>query len=77
MSLLAPSAGSALVGAGPSEVNELLPWDGTELARILAGEPTRGALAAALGRADAVIAYTRTDALAQALRPGKRPLASA
>jgi heptosyltransferase III len=69
VSLLAPGAGRALVGAGSSEVDELLPWEGPELARRLAGEATGGPLAAALARADAVIAYTREDSLVQALRP--------
>jgi ADP-heptose:LPS heptosyltransferase len=67
--LLAPSAGNALVGAGPSEVEEHLPWDGPELARILAREATSGPLGAALGRADVAIAYTRAGSLACALRP--------
>ncbi len=68
MCLLAPEAGCALVGTGPSEVDALLPWDGLELTRILGGEATSGPLDAALRRADAVIAYTRGDALARALR---------
>jgi hypothetical protein len=67
--LLAPEAGRALVGTGASEVDALLPWDGPELARRIAGETTSGPLDAALARADLVIAYTRDDSLAQALRP--------
>lgn len=57
------------MGAGQSEVHELLPWDGPELASRLARRATSGPLAAILARADAVVAYTRAGSLAQALRP--------
>ena len=67
--LLAPSAGSVLLGTGASEVEELLPWDGPELAQRLAGTATNGPLAAAIARVDAVLAYTRSDRVAAALRP--------
>lgn len=68
VSLLAPRAGGVLVGTGPSEIDELLPWDGPELAAILAGEATGGPLDAALRRVDVVLAYTRSESLVLALR---------
>jgi ADP-heptose:LPS heptosyltransferase len=43
---------------GPGEVEAVLPWDGAEMAAILAGEATRGPVAAALESADAVVAFT-------------------
>ncbi len=74
MCLLAPDSGRVLAGEGPSEVHEILPFDGPELARRLAGEATNGPLAAVLSRAGAVVAYTRSEALAEAVRPRNGPL---
>jgi hypothetical protein len=58
--LLAPSgAGSALIGPGPGEAQELLPWESAETAALFAGgvaSPLRGRLAAF----DAAVAYTRS-----------------
>jgi ADP-heptose:LPS heptosyltransferase len=73
--LLAPAApGAALVGPGPAEVDDLLPWDAPEMAALLAGEPARGPFVEALGSADAVIAWTRSADLARALAPVARRL---
>ncbi len=64
--LLAPPAGRALVG--PGAVDALLPWDAPETTQFLAGEETAGPLAEALRRADVVVAFTRSAAVADALR---------
>ena len=59
VSLLAPAApAEALVG--PGEIAEALPWDGPEMAALLAGEKTGGPVEAAVASADAVIACTRS-----------------
>jgi len=75
--LLAPAAPArVLLGSGPGEVEEILPWDGPETAAMLAGEPTRGRLAAALDAADVVVAFTRSEPVIGALRArAKRLLA--
>jgi ADP-heptose:LPS heptosyltransferase len=71
--LLAPAGpGQALVG--PGEVEELLPWDGPEMARVLAGERTDGRVAQALARADAVVAWTRSAAVLSSLQQSCRRL---
>jgi len=64
--LLAPSPGRVLVG--PGEVDRLLPWDAPETALFLAGDETDGPVARALRAADVVIAFTRADSVAAALR---------
>ena len=75
MSLLAPAAPAAsLVGPGPGEADEVLPWDGAEVAAILAGQPTSGPVAAALRSAEAVVAFTRDEALLATLRARTRCL---
>jgi len=67
--LLAPAAPArALIGSGPGEVEEILPWDGPETAAILAGERTRGPLGVALDAADVVVAFTRSEPVIGALR---------
>lgn len=67
--LLAPAAPArALLGSGPGEVQEILPWDGPEIAAILAGERTEGPLGAALDAADVVVAFTRSEPVIGALR---------
>ena len=67
--LLAPAAPArALLGSGPGEVEEILPWDGPETAAILAGERTGGPLGAALDAADVVVAFTRSEPAIGALR---------
>jgi ADP-heptose:LPS heptosyltransferase len=67
--LLAPAAPArALLGSGPGEVEEILPWDGPETAAILAGERTEGPLGAALDAVDVVLAFTRSEPVIGALR---------
>jgi Glycosyltransferase family 9 (heptosyltransferase) len=73
--LLAPAASAAaLVGPGPSEVDSVLDWEGTEMAGILAGEETSGPIASSLRDADAVVAWTRSEPLVAALAPRVRRL---
>jgi ADP-heptose:LPS heptosyltransferase len=73
--LLAPAApAAALLGPGPAEVDSVLDWDGTEMAGILAGEETSGAVASSLGEAGAVVAWTRSQPLVAALAPRVRRL---
>ncbi len=71
MRLLAPPCAEALVG---SDLPDRLPWDSPELAHILGGEAPDGPLRAALEASDVVIAYTRSQALVEALRPCARKL---
>jgi len=67
--LLAPAAPArALIGPGPGEVEEILPWDGPETAAILAGERTQGPLGVALDVADVVVAFTRSEPVLETLR---------
>jgi ADP-heptose:LPS heptosyltransferase len=70
-SLLAPAAPAAAL-VGPAEVAEAFPWDGPEMAAVLAGETTGGPVESAIASADAVIAFTRSasvlDCLAQRAR---------
>jgi ADP-heptose:LPS heptosyltransferase len=67
--LLAPAAPArALLGSGPGEVDEILPWDGPETAAILAGERTGGPLGSALDAADVVVAFTRSEPVIGTLR---------
>ena len=67
--LLAPAVPArALLGSGPGEVEEILPWDGSETAAILGGEHTEGPLGAALDAADVVVAFTRSEPVIGALR---------
>jgi ADP-heptose:LPS heptosyltransferase len=75
--LVAPAAPArALLGPGPGEVEQILPWDGPETAALLAGESTGGPLAAALRSADVVVAFTRNEPVIEALRlQAKRLLA--
>jgi heptosyltransferase-3 len=66
VSLLAPAApAGALVG--PREIAEVLPWDGAEMAALLAGDTTHGPVEAAVSSADAVVAYTRSAPVLEAL----------
>lgn len=57
---------------GPGELTEAIPWDGPEMAALLAGEGTGGPVESALASADAVVGYTRSasvlDALARRVR---------
>jgi ADP-heptose:LPS heptosyltransferase len=66
--LLAPAAvGAALVGSGASEVRELLPWDGPEMAQLLAGSPPPAPFAGRLASFAAAIAFTRSADLIDCL----------
>jgi len=67
--LLAPEdPGRVLVGPGLSEVAELTPLDGPDVARLLSGEPDAPSLIDAL-RADATLALTDSTDLIETLRP--------
>ena len=70
MRLLAPAAPArALVGSGPGEVEEILPWDGPETAALLAGERDAGARSAPRStRPTSVVAFTRSEPVIEALR---------
>lgn len=60
--LVAPRGpGSALLGPGPSEVASLVPWDGREVAALLAGEAGPPALTV-----DAAVVYSRSADVARA-----------
>jgi ADP-heptose:LPS heptosyltransferase len=72
--LLAPASGVVLGGRGGSEVERVWSWDSAEVARVLAGDAAHGPFSAALGSADAVVAYTRSRSLTDALRPRARLL---
>jgi ADP-heptose:LPS heptosyltransferase len=71
-SLLAPASAAALVG--PGEVAEALPWDGPEMAALLAGEETGGPVESAIVSADVVIAFSRSAPVLGALAPRARRL---
>ncbi len=73
VSLLAPADPAAAL-LGPREVAEVLPWDGPEMAALLAGEETGGAVEAAVASADAVVAYTRSAPVLDVLRRRARRL---
>jgi heptosyltransferase-3 len=63
----------ASVLLGPSAVDAVLPWDGPEVAALLAGTVTSGPVARALGEADAVVCYSRSAPLIEALvAPARR-----
>jgi ADP-heptose:LPS heptosyltransferase len=63
VTLIAPASPAAPL---LREVDELFPWERPELAALLAGDPV-GALGERLARSDAVLAFTRSDALCRAL----------
>ena len=69
VALLAPSGpASALVGSGPGDVTEALPWEAAGFAGLLADGGLDDAHAAArLRRYDIAVAYTRNAALARNL----------
>lgn len=68
VSLVAPLAGRVLLGDGAGDVDRLIDWDSAATARVLSGETEDGPLDQALRRAGAVVAYTRSAAVADALR---------
>jgi hypothetical protein len=67
--LIAPRpAGAALVGPGPSEVDELIEWDRPEVAALFAGDPAGATrLAGRLGGAELALVYSRSADLARGL----------
>jgi len=67
--LLAPAAsGAAVTGPGAADADQLLAWDGPEVARLMTDDGlTGGALYAELERVDAVLAYTRSETLCRNL----------
>jgi heptosyltransferase-3 len=72
VSLLAPSsAGAALLGGGPAEVDGVLPWEAASMASLLSGDPLpHRDVARALDPFEAVIAYTQNATLLHALGLG-------
>lgn len=52
---------------GPGEAQDRLPWDGPEVAALLAGERTGGPVARAIASAGLVVAWTRGEAARDAL----------
>jgi hypothetical protein len=66
VSLLAPAAPAAAL-VGPGEIAEALPWDGPEMAALLAGGRTGGPVEAAIASADVVVAYTRSAPVLETL----------
>jgi heptosyltransferase-3 len=69
VSLLAPSGpATALVGSGPGDVAEALPWESARFASLLVDDDVPDAVAAQqLRRFDAAIAFTRSVPLARNL----------
>src|SRR5262245_26009655 len=68
VSLLAPERpAAALLGPGPSEVDEVLPWEGVDVAALLAGNPPPK-LVDSLRAYKRVVAYTRNDDVLAALK---------
>jgi hypothetical protein len=67
-SLLAPRApGSALVGPGPADAEELLPFESAETAALFTDGGAGSPLRERLGAFDAAVAYTRSKDLARSL----------
>ena len=79
VSLLAPAAGAALRGAGPSEVDSVLPWESATFAGLLTDDTDVSAdLRSALAPFDVVIAYTASADLLRGLgraAPGAKTVA--
>jgi heptosyltransferase III len=67
--LIAPPAAAVLVGAGASELTDLVAWDSPALAALLVGTLTAtDPLAVRLALTDVVVAYTRSAEVLDALR---------
>jgi heptosyltransferase III len=67
--LLAPSGpAAALVGSGPADADEVLPWESAALAGLFGEGSVEEPMAARLRRYDAAIACTRDAALVRNLR---------
>jgi ADP-heptose:LPS heptosyltransferase len=80
VSLLAPStAGAALRGPGPAEVDGVLAWEAASIASLLGGDrDLPPEVMRALAPFEAVVAYTRSAVLVQSLgATGARVLAQA
>jgi ADP-heptose:LPS heptosyltransferase len=71
--LLAPEREAALL-CGPDGVDGVLPWEGPEVASLLGGASPQVRLAEALDTADAVVAFTRSEPLLEALAARARRL---
>jgi heptosyltransferase-2 len=66
--LIAPGpSGAALVGPGPSEVDELYAWERSDLAALLADDAPRGALRERLRRVGLAVVYSQSADLAHHL----------
>jgi len=61
------AAGSALIGAGPGEAQELLPWEAAATAELFTQVGPSAALRDGLAAFDAAVAYTRSPDLARNL----------
>ena len=62
--LIAPaSPGAALVGPGGSEVDELVPWEGADVAAMFTGDVPSGGLGDRLHRTDLAVVYSRSAEL--------------
>jgi hypothetical protein len=58
---------AAVVGTGPASADELLPWDGPELASLLGGAAASPSVERRLRRCEAALALSRSAPLRQAL----------
>jgi heptosyltransferase-2 len=66
--LIAPqSSGAALVGTGASEVDELLPWESADVARLFAGDPPAPTIRERLRGVELAVVYSRSAELARGL----------
>lgn len=66
--LIAPaSSGAALVGTGPTEVDELLAWERPEVLALFAGGAATGPLRDRLRGTDLAVVYSRSAELAESL----------
>jgi ADP-heptose:LPS heptosyltransferase len=72
--LLVAPARAASVLVGPGAADAVLDFDGRELAALLAGSHAEGPLVQALAHADAVVAWTRSVPLRDALAARSRRL---
>jgi heptosyltransferase-2 len=64
--LIAPGpSGAALLGPGPSEVDELFAWERSDLAALLADDGPRGALRERLRRIGFAVVYSQSADLAR------------
>jgi ADP-heptose:LPS heptosyltransferase len=68
VTLLAPAAGTVLVGSGSAEVDTHLPWDKRDAAVMMSGEHVpAGTFRAAVEACDLALAYTRSVELVHGL----------